>query len=539
MNKFVLSAAISAAFALPSFHLFAADVPQGVELASNQHLVRANGAEPDTVDPGFVGSGSPGDVIVNDLFEGLVIENLDGETIPGQAQSWSISEDGKTVTFVLRDGLTWSDGSPLTANDFVYAWQRAVDSKTGNSTGFNFQTANVVNADQIVAGDKPSSELGVKAQDARTLVVSLTRPTPYFISMMSIKTFFPVPQATVEMHGDSWTRAEHFVSNGAYTLKQWVPNEKVEVVRNHHYRDDAKTVIEGVTYLALSSQNAELTRYQAGEIHMTNRVQLEYYQKLIKESPEQIQALRLLGSYVYAFNTRVAPFDNADIRRALSMVIDRELLVDKVTGQGEPAAYSVVPDIIAGYEGAVPSFKAADRKELLEKAKALLAEAGYGPSKPLTIKLTYNTSENHKKIALAIASMWKPLGVNVQLNNMEWNAYLSAKTAGDFTVARSYAFGDFAEPSSVLGSFQCGHVSNETGFCDSKFDDLLAQAATAAKDSERYQLYHQAEDILNDAAPVIPLYHYNHTRLVKANLKGFPANNPKGNIYAKDMFFVK
>ena len=163
MKKYVLSAAISAVLALPSFHLIAADVPAGVELAQQQHLVRANGAEPDTVDPGFVGSGSPGDVIVNDLFEGLVIENLNGETIPGQAQSWSISEDGKTITFVLRDGLKWSDGSPLTAPDFVFAWQRAVDSNTGNSTGFNFQTANVVNADEIIAGDKPSSALGVKA----------------------------------------------------------------------------------------------------------------------------------------------------------------------------------------------------------------------------------------------------------------------------------------------------------------------------------------------------------------------------------------
>ena len=539
MKKYVLSAAVSAALALPSFNLLAAEVPAGVELAQQQHLVRANGAEPDTVDPGFVSSGSPGDVIVNDLFEGLVIENLHGETIPGQAESWTVSEDGKTVTFVLRDGLRWSDGSPLTASDFVFAWQRAVDSKTGNSTGFNFQTANVVNADEIVAGEKSASELGVTAKDERTLVVSLTRPTPYFISMMSIKTFFPVPQVTVEKYGDSWTRAEYFVSNGAYTLKQWVPNEKVDVDRNPQYRDDKNTVIEGVTYLALSSQNAELTRYQAGEIHMTNRVQLEYYQKLMKESPEQIQALRLLGSYVYAFNTRVAPFDNADVRRALSMVIDRELLVDKVTGQGEPAAYAVVPDIIAGYEGAVPSFKSAERKTRLEKAKALLAKAGYSQNKPLTIKLTYNTSENHKKIALAIASMWKPLGVNVQLNNMEWNAYLSAKTAGDFTLARSYAFGDFAEPSSVLGSFQCGHVSNETGFCDTKFDDLLAKAAKTSEQTERYDLYHQAEEILNDAAPVIPLYHYNHTRLVKADLKGFPVNNPKGNIYAKDMYFVK
>lgn len=539
MKKLLLSTAIALAVTLPATTVTAAEVPSGTVLAKSQHLVRANGAEPKTVDPGFVESGGPGDVIVNDLFEGLVIENLQGETIPGQAESWHISDDGRTVSFTLRDNLLWSDGTPLTAHDFVYAWQRAVDNKTGNATGINIKTANVLNADAILAGEKAPDTLGIQAPDDRTLIVTLSQSTPYFISMMSIKTFFPVPRTTVEKYGDSWTRAAHFVSNGAYVLKQWVPNEKVEVERNRHYRDNDKTVIDGVTYLALSSQNAELTRYQAGEIHMTNRVQLEYYQKLIKESPEQIQALRLLGSYVYAFNTRTVPFDNADVRRALSMVIDRDLLVDKVTGQGEPAAYSVVPDIIAGYAAALPSFTELDRKERLTQAQALLAKAGFGKDKPLTLTLTYNTSENHKKIALAIASMWKQLGVKVELNNMEWNAYLAAKSAGDFTVARSFAFGDFAEPSAVLSSFTCDHVSNETGYCNQKFDDLLAKAAKAGDQAERYQLYHQAEALLGEDAPIIPLYHYNHTRLVKANLKGFPVNNPKGNIYAKDMFFVQ
>lgn len=538
MKKIVLSTLVSAAMGLSALNAFAADVPAGVALAKEQYLVRANGAEPNTVDPGLVGSGSPGDVIVNDLFEGLVIENLQGETIPGQAESWRISENGKTITFKLREQLQWSDGSPLTAQDFVYAWQRAVDPNTGNTTSFYFQTANVLNAEAIIAGEMSPSALGIRAPDARTLVITLARPTPYFISLMSIKTFFPVPRTVVAQYGENWTRAEHFVSNGAYVLKQWVPNEKVEVVRNPYYRDNDKTVINGVTYLALSSQNAELTRYRAGEIDMTNRVQLEYYQKLKRTHPEQIKALRLLGSYVYAFNTRVAPFDHPDVRRALNLVIDRQLLVEKVTGQGEPPAYAVVPDIIPGYQAPVPAFAAQSRQEKLTQARALLSKAGYSQAKPLTVKLTYNTSENHKKIALAIASMWKQLGVNVALENMEWNAYLSAKSTGDFTVARSYAFGDFAEPSSVLGSFTCGHVGNESGFCNERFDRLIKQAANTADQAQRYALFSQAEQLLMENSPVIPLYHYNHTRLVRASLKGFPENNPKGNIYAKDMYFV-
>ncbi|MDO6707964.1 peptide ABC transporter substrate-binding protein [Photobacterium sp. 1_MG-2023] len=535
-KRFVSSLSLALTAVLSPAH--AATVPEGVSLAQKQQLVRANGAEPGTIDPGFVGSGSPGDVIVNDLFEGLVIENLQGEVSAGQAESWTVSPDGKTYTFQLRKGLQWSDGKPLTAQDFVFAWRRAVDPSTGNNSGFNLVTANIEHAQAILAGQQSTEKLGVAAPNPYQLVVSLSKPTPYFLSLMSIKTFFPVPEHQVKAYGDGWTRAEHFVSNGAYVLKQWTPNESVEVVRNPRYWDNGNTVINQVTYLALSSQNAEMMRYQAGEIHMTNRVQLEYYQKLLKESPEQIQSLRLLGSYVYAFNTKQPPFDNPDVRRALSMSIDRNVLVEKVTGQGEPAAFSVVPDIIPHYTNFSPAFQTQTHQSRISEAKLLLAKAGYGASNPLKVTLTYNTSENHKKLALAIASMWKTLGVQVALENMEWNAYLAAKAAGDYTVARSYAFGDYAEPSSVLNSFTCHHVNNETGFCDAQFDTLLKRASDEQDETKRYRLYRQAEQILDQSMPVMPIYHYNHTRLVKSNLKGFPSNNPKGNIYAKDMYFV-
>ncbi|UTM55935.1 peptide ABC transporter substrate-binding protein [Photobacterium sp. CCB-ST2H9] len=538
MNQKILIAGFALTAVFCSVSVTAAVVPDGVKLAKTQHLVRANGAEPSTLDPGFVGSGSPGDVIVNDLFEGLVIENLDGEIIPGQAESWSVSDVGKTYRFQLRPGLRWSDGTALTAADFVFAWRRAVNQSTGNNTGFNLATANILNAKAILNGEHPPEALGVKALNSHQLEVTLSRPTPYFLSLMSIKTFFPVPAHVVSQFPDSWTRPEHFVSNGAYVLKSWVPNERVEVARNERYRENASTVINSVTYLALSSQHAELLRYQAGEIHMTNRVQLEYYQKLMKENPEQLKSLRLLGAYVYAFNTQQPPFDNPDVRRALTMAIDRDVLVQKVTGQGEPAAFSVVPDIIPNYRNYTPAYQLMRHDARMAEARDLLTKAGYSQTKPLNVTLTYNTSENHKKLALAIAAMWKTLGVNVALENMEWNAYLAAKAAGDFTVARSYAFGDYAEPSSILNSFTCGHPGNETGFCNPDFDALLKQAADVSDEPTRYGLYRQAEQILDKASPVMPVYYYNHTRLVKSNLKGFPRNNPKGNIYAKDMYFV-
>ncbi|SDH23033.1 oligopeptide transport system substrate-binding protein [Vibrio xiamenensis] len=539
MKLNALSLVIASLASLSSSAVWAAHVPQGTQLAQQQHLVRGNGAEPSTLDPTLVNSGMPGDVIVNDMFEGLIIEDLDGKMVPGQAKSWSVSPDGKTITFVLKDGLKWSNGSPLTASDFVYAWQRAVNPNTGNTTGHYFTTANIVNADAIIAGDKAPDQLGVKALSDTQLEVQLSKPTPYFLSLMSVKTFFPIPQAVVSQYGEQWTRPEHIATNGAYTLVKWVPNEYVEVKRNAEYWDNANTVIEGVTYLGLASQNAELVRYQSGEIDMTNRIQLEQYQRLMKEDPSQIQGLPLLGTYLYSFNTRKAPFDNVKVRQALNMAIDRNILVDKITGQGEQAAYTLVPSIIADYSAAHMEYSDQDMSIRLKQAKQLLEEAGYDSEHPLEFTITYNTSENHKTIAIALAAMWKPLGVQVHLQNMEWKAYVSAKSLGDYQVARSWSFGDYAEPSSVLASYTCNNVENETGFCDQKFDDLLQQASVTSDKAERYALFHQAETRLADAAPVIPLYYYKQTRLVQKTLKGFPTNNPKGNIYAKDMYFIE
>jgi len=536
MKKTTLAMLLSTLL-LPS--TYAADVPAGTTLANEQHVVRGNGAEPSTLDPTFVGSGGPGDVIVNDMFEGLVIENSQGIIIPGQAQQWETSADGLVYTFTLKAGLRWSNGEPITAADFVYAWQRAINPSTGNDTGHNFVTANIANAQEIQNNKLPVDALGIKALDTLTLEITLSKATPYFMSLMSVKTFFPLPQKVVEKYGEQWTKAEHIVTNGAYTLAKWAPNEYVEIKRNAAYWDNNNTVINKVTYLGLSSQSAELMRYKSGEIDITNRVQLEYYQHYMKESPEQVKAQALLGSYVYAFNSKRAPFDDLRVRKALSMAIDRDVLVEKVTGQGEPKALSVVPTTIPEYQSPRPDFLSLTHSESVTEAKRLLDEAGYNAAQPLEIELTYNTSDNHKKIALAIASMWKPLGVKVKLQNMEWKVYLSAKAQGDFQVARSWAFGDYPEPSSILGAFKCGAVGNESGYCDATFDALMDKASIATTQQQRYQLYAEAETLLSDAAVVIPLYHYNHTRLVRSTLKGLPENNPNGNIYAKDMYFVE
>jgi len=535
MKKATLALMIAGVISAPTF---AAQVPSNVTLADEQHLVRGNQVEPSSVDPTFVNPGSADGPIAIDMFEGFVVEDSLGKPVPGQAESWSVSPDGLTYVFNLREGLKWSNGNALTAGEFVYAWKRAIDPAIGSNNAFYFSTANIKNAAAIQSGDQPVNSLGIKALNDRTVEVTLEKKTPYFISLMSMPVFAPLPQSVIEKHGDNWTKPENIATNGAYILSKWVANEFVDVTRNPRYWNDANTVLNKVTYLALGSQNAELMRYQAGEIDMTNRVQLEQYQRYLKNHPEQINSQPLLGAYVYSFNTKQAPFDNSDVRNALTMSVDRDILVERITAQGEPKAYGPVPTTIPGYQAPLPEYAPLSQEERIEQAKVLLEKAGYGKDNPLEFTLTYNTSENHKKIAVAIASMWKPLGVKVNLENMEWKAYLSAKSTGDYQMARSYAFGDYAEPSSVLTPFTCNHTENESGFCNSEFDELMSKAALEANADERSKLYAQAESVLSSQAPIIPLYQYNHTRLVKTALKGLPKNNPKGNIYAKDLYFI-
>ncbi|UJF20043.1 peptide ABC transporter substrate-binding protein [Vibrio sp. SS-MA-C1-2] len=537
-KKFILTL-LSSSLMTASFSTLAANVPDNVTLAKEQHLVRGNGAEPTSLDPSFVDPGMPADIIATDMFEGFVIEDSQGNIVPAQAKSWTISPNGKTITFTLRDNLIWSNDTPLTASDFVYSWKRGVDPNTGNSTSYYFTSANVLNADQIIAGKMSADQLGIRAVDNKTVEVKLSKPTPYFISLMSVKTFVPLPQHQIEKFGDSWTKSGNIVTNGAFILSKWVANEYVEVVRNPNYWDNKNTVLNRVTYLGLESQNAELTRYQAGEVDMTNRVQLEQYQRLLKDDPSQIKSLSLLGSYLYSFNTTEPPFDNQAVRQALTMSVDRDILVHKITGQGELPAVTAVPTIIPSYQNPTPHYTELSKQQRLEKAKALLTQAGYSDENPLEFTLNYNTSENHKKIAIVLAAMWKPLGVKVHLENMEWNAYVSAKSLGNFQMARSWAFGDYSEPSSILSSFTCEHVQNESGYCNKKFDQLMDQASTTTDQSQRYQLFTQAEALLVEDTPIIPLYHYTHTRIVRNTLGGFPENNPKGNIYAKDLYFIE
>lgn len=512
----------------------AADVPAGTKLADVQQLVKGNGAEPATLDPHKT-EGVPESNILRDLFEGLVTSGPKGETLPGVAESWE-TKDNKHYVFHLRKDAKWSNGDPVTAHDFEFAFKRAVDPKTASPYSWYMEIPTIVNATDIIAGKKPSDTLGVKAVDDHTFEVQLEKAVPYFVSMLSHTTTYPVPKKVVEQFGDKWTQPGNMVSNGAYVLKDWVVNERVDVVRNPSYWNNGKTVVEKVTYLPLQ-KTADLNRYLAGEVDLTYDLPIERFKQMKKEHPNEVQVSGYVGTYYYQYNFKHKPFDDVRVRTALSYAIDRNVIADKVMGKGETPGYTLVPSFVDGFKPVAPDWSKLTQAERDAKAKALLTEAGYGPDKPLKFELLYNTDDNHKKVAVAVASMWKKLGVQVSMVNQEWKTYLETKKQGDFDVGRAGWIADYNEASSMLDLMQTTHGNNDGKYSNPAFDKLMSESRNQVDAEARNKLYAQAEEILAKDMPIAPIYQYVTSRMVKPYVGGYPAN-PLDNLYSKDMYII-
>jgi oligopeptide transport system substrate-binding protein len=485
---------------------------------------RALSTEPESLDPQRSRSVQAADVL-RDIGEGLVAYNASGELVAAAADHWDVAEDGLTYTFRIRPEARWSNGDAVVAGDFVAGLRRLVDPAT--AAFYAAELANVVNAAEIVAGDLPPGELGVEAIDDNTLVISLVRPTPYLLSLLTHPSTFPVHRASLIEHGDAFARAGNLLSNGAYALKRWEPGAIVELQRNPHYWDNANTAIDVVRHHVVTQEMAELNRYRAGELHTTSTVPPDNFERIRANYADELHIAPTLGIYYYGFNLSKPPFrDNPALRQALSMAIDREVLVEKVTGRGEAPAYSWVPPGTHNYEPPQLSYANLSQEERSAIARRLYKEAGYSKEKPLQIELRYNTSDTQQRIALAVQAMWREvLGVEAKPVNVEFQVLLDQMREADVTqVFRSSWFGDYNDANTFLAIMQSGNPGNMPRYSNDEYDRLM-QAASEQLDFERRRLYlEEAERVLLADHPVIPLYFYVSKHLVSPAVRGWQDN---------------
>ena len=490
-----------------------------------------------TLDPQLIESVEDSDV-ARQLFEGLYTEADNGDLIPAGALNYTVSDDKLTYTFHLRPESKWSNGDPVTAGDYVYAWQRLADPATASSYAWYAELALIENATAVIAGEKPPTDLGVKAVDDLTLEVKLSQPLPYFVKMTVHSALLPVHKATIDAFGAKWTDPGNLVGNGAYVLTEHKPGEKVVVTRNHNYWNDAATVLETGVFLTINDNSIALTRYDAGELDNV-AIPSGMYPQLSADRPDEAFSAPRACTYYYLMNMDAEKGPEAlkdlRVRLALSYAVDRNIITDKILQSGQIPAYTLTPAAMAGFTVPEVDYATWTKEERNEKAKALLAEAGYGPDNPLKLTLNYNTDEGHKKIAIAVQQFYKAIGVELTLNNMEWKVHSDIMHERTYELARSAWCGDYNEASTFLDLFTSSSGFNDVAYMSEAYDKLMADSKTMADPQPNYT---EAEKLLAADMPIIPIYHYTSSRMLKADIRGYASHNVFGNWYLKDIYRV-
>ena len=485
-----------------------------------------NGSEPQGLDPHVV-TGVPENHIVRALFEGLAVKNpYTLEPEPGVAERWIFSDDKRVITFFLNPDARWSNGDPVLASDYVWSWQRALNPAMGNQ--YSYMLFPVKNAEAFAKGQISEFEkVGVKALDQRTLEVTLNEPTPYFIQLLDHYSTFAVHPPTIMKFGKStdrytkWTRAENIVGNGPFVMTEWKLNRRIVVKKSPTYWDTDKVSLNGVVFYPTENSVTEERMFRVGQLHYTAAVPLDkipIYRDM--ENTPYVQA-PYLGTYYYLLNTNKKPLNDVRVRQALSLSIDRDMLTSTVLQGTAFPAYSITPpDTLGYYPPRLFGFNP-------EKAQQLIAEAGYpdGENWP-GIEIIYNTSEAHRKIAVAIQQMWSSvLNIQVTLSNQEWKVYLDSVDQMEFDIARRGWIGDYVDPNNFLDLFISEGGNNSTGYANAVYDDFILKKSTKAADREsRYQIFYRAETMLMQAMPIIPIYTYTSKHLIHRSVKGLPSN---------------
>jgi oligopeptide transport system substrate-binding protein len=498
-------------------------------------LVFINGAEPETLDPALL-TGQPEGRVVNALFEGLTTFNAEGRSGPGMAERWEISPDRRVYTFFLRPEALWSDGTPLTAHDFVASWRRTLLPETAAS--YNYQLFYIKNAQAFAEGKVTDfSEVGVKALDDRTLEVTLENPTPFFLDLCATPPLAPVPVGVVEKEGDDWIKPGRMVNNGAYLLDTWRINDVIRLRKNPDYWNAVNVALEIIDVLPIAKDTVAFNFYASGlaDLCMDKGLTPPALLDELKKRPD-FHPAPFLGTYFLRFNCRQGPFADARVRRAFGMAIDKSRIVKKITRAGELPAGSFVPPGLEGYVS--PDGLPYDP----EAARDLLAEAGYpgGVGFPL-VNYLYDDRGSNEFIAVELQDMWKrELGVTVNLAKQEWKVYLNSLSSLDYDIARSSWVGDYPDPNTFLDMFLTGGGNNRTGWSDPNYDRLIGDAARETDPARRFAILREAEDLLvARAAPICPLYFYVGIQLYDPNrLGGIEPNvldeHPLKAMYRKD-----
>ena len=495
----------------------------------NKHgvLFIANGEEPKGLDPQLT-TGDPDRNVILGLFEGLI--RLNPKTLkpePGVAESWTISEDQTTYVFTIRENARWSNGDPLTAQDFVWTYMRALTPTMPNEYAYMmyyFKNAEAFNKGEI----KDFSEVGVKALDDHHLEIQLNFPASFFLQMLDHHSFYPINKKAVLAGGaiddpsNRWTLPETFVGNGPFTLKRWEVNNVIELEKNPYFWDAEHIRLNGVQFFPITEYSVEERFFRAGKVHLTHTPQMAIEKIAVyrEKNPEYLRIYPNYSTYYYSINQTKKPFDDVRVRKALAYAIDRDTLVKKVTKGEEPPAYSLIPSDPQGYSPKTYF------KYDVEEARRLLAEAGFPNGEGFPVrKILYNTNENHKKVALAIQQMWKDnLNINVELDNQEWKVYLDTMHNLQHDIGRTGWIADYVEPSNFTTVLFPGGGNNYTGWASEEYRAILDETTATTDLQKRYALFEKANKLISDEMPIIPLFYYSDLNLVHTSVKGWYDN---------------
>ena len=500
-------------------------------------LYWGNGTEPQSLDP-QIATGVPEHHVISAVMEGLVLKDRKTlEPRPGVAKTWDISNDGRVYTFYLRENAKWSNGDAHTAHDYVWSWWRALQTTLGNQ--YAYMLFPIKNAKRYYDGETSDfSDVGVKAIDNRTLQVTLTNPTPYFLQLLDHYSLFPVHQATIEKFGRAdergtrWSYEGNLVGNGPYKLEEWKINRHITVTKNPYYWDEANVSINSIVFKPVDNAVTEERMFRAGALHVTSSIPADKIAIYQEKSAPELKITPYLGTYFYRLNINTPQLQDKRVRRALGMAIDRKQLVDNITKGGQIPAYTMTPPGTMGY------FPESTLNFDPEAAKRLLAEAGYpnGEGFP-PVEILYNTNEGHRKIAVALQEMWKNyLNIDIKLLNQEWKVYLATESAGDYQISRGGWIGDYVDPNNFLDMFLCNGGNNRTGWCNEEYDRLILEVAPSQPSHEqRLKIFQQAETMLLEDMPIIPVYTYTSIKLLHPSVRNFDDNILNQAMY-KDLY---